>query len=104
MLEIEFGKASMIRQEVGLAELRQLKADQTIQTTNIVELLSDTLIPLLPRPLNANSHPFDVRGMVVEIVDKCIGLANMMTAEQFFFDCSIMYIGEDPAAADQTQC
>jgi len=46
---------------------------------NLVELLSDTIIPLLSRPLNANFQPFDVRGMVHEIVDKCVNLANVMT-------------------------
>jgi hypothetical protein len=78
MIEIEFGKGLMIRQELGRAELRHVK-DEQIQMANLVELLSDTIIPLLSRPLNANFQPFDVRGMVHEIVDKCVNLANVMT-------------------------
>ena len=37
--------------------------------------------------------------MINEIVDKCVSLANAMTAEQYFFDCSIMGAGEEPADA-----
>ena|SRR5271170_663915 len=89
----------MIRQELGRAELRHVKDDQVNQMANLAELLSDTIMPLLPRKLNANSQSFDVRGMVNKIVDKCVNLANLMTAEQYFFDCSIMCAGEEPADA-----
>lgn len=88
-----------VRQELGRAELRHLKEAQTTQTTTLVEVLTDTLVPLLPRQLKGNSQPYDVRGMVVEIMDKCVTLANVMTAEQFFFDCSILCAGDDSADA-----
>ena len=59
----------MIRQELGRAELRHVENDQMIQTANLVELLSDTIIGTAP--LNVNSQPFDVHGMV----EKCVNLA-----------------------------
>jgi len=59
----------MIRQELGRAELRHVENDQMIQTANLVELLSDTIIGTAP--LNVNSQPFDVHGIGRETCEPC---------------------------------
>lgn len=89
----------MIRQVLGRAELRVVKDEQSAQKADLVGLLSDTIIQLLPRTHDANSQPYDVRGMIVDIVEKCINLANIMTAEQAFYKCTMVCAGELPSEA-----
>jgi len=38
--------------------------------------------------------------MITEIVEKCVNLANVMTAEQAFYQCCIVCAGDGPADAN----
>jgi hypothetical protein len=95
MKDLDFGKVLMFHQALGRAQLQQIESQQHAAINKLSHKIGSLLERLLPERLDSQAKPYDIHGVMVNIVQSAVRLANSMAQELAIFRPFFLTPGEE---------